>query len=451
MNNKKFWILEVTQVIVLIAVLFCWRSVRNEDIEMSSSEELYYRETEATEEVFENLSQNTETEMEMENEVETESSEISYEEDSAEANNRLTITTLAKDGAIPTVDGKTYQERQGAFDQLEWDTITGKAIEEEWKVDEESKLFAGESLDLYIVEGRAWLNTDEEDESKEKYLNPYVLSQNEESIILEGVDWNSRKYYQYEFCIDKVFIRGGNSVDVITDESLPIVGACEKGTFTFEDGLVQLWQYGEVACSAKIPIPVDITAEELFSGNCNYNAYIDAEGNLIILQTYEKDGKLNLEYSIVAKEVEKVITSAADFNLLIKSKNGEYGVVESSRACANYHFDTLYEDEPLQQTFPIIWLNRENIERLRFCSCISVSGGENAYTRLHFWSLFIDVKDYDEKIEITIYKPCQSVDVEWEWLDELKQDFSIDEYDEKYEELVRKTKELEKLQSGEKN
>ena len=131
MNNKKFWILEVTQVIVLIAVLFCWRSVRNEDIEMSSSEELYYRETEATEEVFENLSQNTETEMEMENEVETESSEISYEEDSAEANNRLTITTLAKDGAIPTVDGKTYQERQGAFDQLEWDTITGKAIEED--------------------------------------------------------------------------------------------------------------------------------------------------------------------------------------------------------------------------------------------------------------------------------------------------------------------------------
>lgn len=235
--------------------------------------------------------------------------------------------------------------------------------------------------------------------------------------------------------------------------NLPVVKVLYEGTVTLKDGKLQLWKNGKVLCSTQIPKALNPCDE--------YNGYyVDRSDRLVIIQTYQKNGKFKMEYSILANNVAKVLYSVTSDNIfedyesyIFLDRKGKYRIVEFANRDALYYANFRFKDEKnMKHTQGIPFtkvkskgtslITKESISETRFTDWGGSESGKST-TTVYVWEICFTIKKHG-RFYCTIYEPCSGeIEMDWELYKKLTKKFPVEQYEEKLSELIQISHELE--------
>ena len=329
---------------------------------------------------------------------------------------------------IPEFKGKTYNEMKEKFDSLKLEIL----VKDEFTVTEDSKILSEQKVRLGIYPERSILIYSEEDYEAGISFGEYILYKNDKDIIFEGIDYYERNYYKLVFEGDgKLHISEKYNVDV-PNESI-IVHTSKDFTVTLEGKLLEIWQYGKIVYWTEIPKPANEN-EELFANTYPQKKlgkyygkgkpYVDEYGNLIQLKIAPDSTELNVEYLVLASDVEEIVSERFGGVFVFKDKSGNY-------------FAELFDEDDFGKE--AVKLCQENISTLTFE--IEKSNSD----KLESLWLRIWLKEQKKAVYIEVYTPSNPT-----LIDELEDlitnniYYDVSECEKSYNEIVDKIQRLEK-------
>lgn len=268
MNNMNIWTLEAT-LIVIVVLLWAELPSNGQLIKKISFLKEIVNTTDQIEKVIENV--NTVNQMEEEAESVEIVADVTSEEDKAEKvaeDDEVTINDDAKifsrfpgatslaavAGQIKPLNGDTYNQRKNKFEGIE-DIF----VEEEVVIDPLSDCFPQKTIDISIHEKQSIITilNDEREKEEIQFLLPYNLYRKNDEIILEGVDLDTRKYYEYHLQNGNWYVYGGENVDVPDEEKDFIFLTFDNGTYTLKGTKLTFWNFLAKKATGDIPEPAE--------------------------------------------------------------------------------------------------------------------------------------------------------------------------------------------------
>ena len=234
--------------------------------------------------------------------------------------------------------------------------------------------------------------------------------------------------------------------------NLPVVKKVREGTVTLKNGNLQLWKKGKVLCSAQIPKALNPCDE--------YNGYyVDRSNRLVIIQTYQKNGKFEIDCTVLANNVIKVPCIRSDdffegYNpYIFQDKQGKYRIIKfvnrDALCYTNFYFEDSDSMEHMQGTPYVtaksegtILITKEIISETRFTSWVCTDSESSTLT-VNAWEICFTIKRYG-KFYYTIYEPSTGgIEIDWKLYKKLSKKFPVEQYEGKVSDLIQISKELE--------
>ena len=235
--------------------------------------------------------------------------------------------------------------------------------------------------------------------------------------------------------------------------NLPVVKKVDEGTVTLKKGNLQLWKKGKVLCSVQIPKALNPCDEY----NCYY---VDKNNRLVIIQTYQKNGKFKMEYSILANNVAKVLYSVTSDNIfegyesyIFMDRKGKYRIVEFANRDALYYANFKFLDsksEDCMHNVPYTkakskgtsLITKESISETRFTDWGGYDSEKSTHT-VYVWEICFTVKNHG-RFYCTIYEPSSGeIEMDSELYHKLTKKFPVEQYEDKLSELILISKDRE--------
>lgn len=341
-------------------------------------------------------------------------------------------------------EGELYKELLEFYHALKVQKHVESVKERMWSVAIESELFEEQEVEVFIADYRVII---EPPHGESIVIEKYELElDDDENIILKGID-SYRNYYEFKFRSDnKMLASGGKNADVLGINKSLIVGTCENGTLTFQNGILRLWNKRTNIATCWIPEPEGICQNYFGERGVRVNnPYISKDGKAVLLQTYTgAGGKLTIECYELATGVKRIVGSYE--GNIFQNKNGTYSAMmfEDKYGTDCYDNFGFYKlDTNINRCPSFIPLNKQTVEKLRFGTW-----GSSSYkkTTISYWTISFTVKGYGI-INCPVYTPDYPVVEDEEFRAfryEMSKEFPPNEYIRKYIEVVRRTKELEK-------
>ena len=451
MNKRQFLILEAT--LVVIVVLLCINLFSNGQLMKSFSSS---KETTGLVEPKEEEIEKVEIATDVIAEEDKSEEEISVAEDDTVKDEPNVFSRFPGAKSLESVmcqinplDGDTYRQRQNNFEKIDI------FVQEEVVISPLSDCFPEKTVDISIYETKSIitiLNEEREEEEIQLFM-PYNLYRKDEEIILEGVDRDTRKYYEYHFQNENWYVYGGENVDVPNEEKDFIFLTFCNGTYTLKGNELTFWNFLSKEVTGEIPEPAEPKDVVLckngygctvdFEGYYYGLPYIDKNGNIInLLITAESEiwSKSNpndifindIDYNIIASNVKKIIDP------------NDYGsserIVYQTKA-GNYKMAIVSDEGNLHK---VIDLNEETVSKVQFVTWGGFSGATG-----NSWIYALDVmydvdgygkvcnSFYDIKNDIILNESTKRLE------SLIEGEFSVSEFKERYPKVIQEIKKFE--------
>lgn len=215
----------------------------------------------------------------------------------------------------------------------------------------------------------------------------------------------------------------------------------DQRVITLKGETLQIWLNQTIACEKKIPIPAEVSI-----GNSFYevvgNPYISEEGKLVLIQSYTTmEGKLKLDYTILAKHCKKIIPSLNWDGYVFQNDEGKYILAHyrDSQSLPWYPYEGFGFSEVEDTNFSlpkptIIWLNESTVKSVNFGSWVSSSYG---YQDVSAISARLDVESYGELDISNVLGSFEPIEVDDKFFDLLYQKFEPQEYEERLAKVIQ--------------
>ncbi len=295
---------------------------------------------------------------------------------------------------IKPLEGDTYKQQQNNFEGIE-DIF----VEEEVVINPSSDNFPQKTVDISIYDEKSIITilNEEREEDEKQLLMPYNLYRKDEEIILEGVDFDTRKYYEYHLQNGNWYVYGGENVDVPDGERDFIFLTFKNGTYTLKGTKLTFWNFLSQEATGEIPEPAEPQNVKLCRNeegctvysNAYYSGipYIDKDNNLVkLLITSENENKedpysdvyiTGIGYEIIASNVKKIVEAVNEdlpYSIVYQNEDGDYKLAIISKNVQE-----------------VINLNEETVSKIHFRSYGLATQGMSYIKEL---GLIFDVDGY---------------------------------------------------------
>ena len=458
MNKKQFLTLEAT--LVVIVVLLCVQLFSNSQLmKKNSSLKETVNTTDQLEKEMETV--NTANQIKEETEPVEIAADTTSEEDKTEEVSEDDATTIKDEekifsrfpGAtslaaiadqIKPLNGDTYKQRQNNFEEIDI------FVQEEVVINPSSDNFPQKTVDISIYNENSIITilNEKREEDEEQFLMPYNLYRKNEEIILEGVDLNTRKYYEYHFQNGNWYVYGGENVDVPNEEKDYIFLTFDNGTYTLKGTKLTFWNFFNEEVTGEIPEPAEPQNMIFCQNSHGYTVanesyfglpYIDKNNNIInLLITAESENWdsshsnifiTDIDYKIVASNVKKIIEpDGYDLKRIVyQNESGDYKLA-------------IISDEGNLQK--VIDLNEETVSKVQFRTWGWASSGKSWLSALY---VTYDVEGYGTVFHL-LYDLKNSI-IWNETTNHLKSlikgEFSASEFKERYKKVIQEIQKFE--------
>lgn len=209
---------------------------------------------------------------------------------------------------------------------------------------------------------------------------------------------------------------------------------------TLKDNLLQFWVNDNMVCEKQIPVPAKISLGSNFYEVIG-NPYISTDNQLILIQSYTtSSGQRKLDYTVLTNNCIRIIPSLNYDGYVFQNFEGNYGLASYRDASPlpwypyeGFGFNIADSNFTLPKP-TIIWLNESTVKSVNFGSWGSSSYG---YQDVSAISVRLNVESYGELDIARVGDSFEPVEVDYVFLDLLREKFLPEEYTERFNKVIQ--------------